>query len=234
MRVTDHLYMLSGAPYGQIGNVYAIVAQEKLVLIDSGRGNEALEVILENLSYHNLKKFPVSHVLLTHMHDDHVGNAWYFRQCGAEIWCSKPDAVGVEQGGVRANDLGLHPFRTCQIDRKLIDDEMLRLNGLEIQVMYVPGHTNGSVFYMFTLDRKRMVASGDMVLPKPNAFDNGFDAQLGWPGSYEYDKQKYLKSLEKAIRIETDILLAGHGVPVMQNGHQIIRLAYKIALQTLR
>ncbi len=111
-------------------------------------------MIRENLKYHELARYPVTHVLLTHMHDDHSGNAWYFREQGA------PDPVQRPGRGRRGE-------RRC-------------------------------------------------------------------PGSYEYDKKKYLKTLEKAIRLEADVLLAGHGVPVMKDGAKIIRLAYKLALQTLR
>lgn len=234
MRVTNSLYMLSGAPYGQIGNVYGVLSENKVFLIDTGRGKEALDVIRENLKYHKLDQYPITHVLLTHMHDDHSGNAWFFREQGAQILCSEPDADGVEQGGVRANDLGIIPFHTCKVDGRLKDGQGILLNGVNIQVMYMPGHTNGSVFYLFMLDGKEMLVSGDMALPKPNAYDNGWDAQLGWPGSYEYDKKKYLESLERAVTLEADVLLAGHGVPVMKEGAKIIRLAYKLALQTLR
>lgn len=234
MRITDHVYMLSGAPYGHIGNVYAVLSEEKVILIDTGRTEEARQLIVENLRYHGLDKYPLTHVLLTHMHDDHAGNAYYFREQGAAVWCSEPDASGVENGGVRANDLGIFPFQTCKIDRKLTDGETIQINGIEIRVLYMPGHTNGSVFYQFEIDGKKMVASGDVTFPKRALFDNGLEADIGWGGSYEYSKSKLLESLEKAISVECDALLGGHGVPIMKDGHLILKLAFKKALVELR
>jgi len=234
MRITDNLYMLSGAAYGLVGNVYAIRNEEKLVLIDTGKEETALGTVKESLEYHRLTEYPVTHVLLTHMHNDHAGNAWYFRELGAEIIASESDASGVESGGLRTNETGWIKFRTCKVDRTVKDNEVLTLNGIDYTCMLMPGHTNGSLFFLFNLDGKSMVATGDTVIPVPGPFDDGFELGTGWGCSLELDKQKYMETLKRAIDIHADVLLSGHGIPVMKNGSDIFRRTFFKAYASLR
>jgi len=234
MQVTDHVYLLSGAGYGQVGNVYAILNEEKLFLIDAGKDQPALDIIKESLVDHHLDRYPITHVLLTHMHLDHSGNAWYFREQGAKIMISEEDAHGVENGGVAVNDYGIFPFYPCKVDEFIRDGETMNINGVEITAMLVPGHTNGGMFFMFEIDGKTMCATGDTVLPLPGEFDRGFEASLGWMGSSELDGDLYIQGLTKALSIKCDILLCGHGVPVMKNGDHIIRMGLRLAIRMFR
>lgn len=234
MRITDNLYLLSGAGYGQIGNVYAIFSNDRLFLIDTGEDSKAIEIINENLKYHKLDKYPITDVLITHMHIDHSANAWYFREKGARILAGASDASGIEEGGVRVNDFGFKPYRTCKVDVRIEDNQVLDINGIQVKAMNMPGHTNGSMFYLFTLDGKTMVCSGDTAVPVPGQWDEGYDASLGWMGSKELDKKKYIASLERSLKIDADVLLSGHGMPVMMNGSVIFKHAYVKAMHVLR
>jgi len=233
MRITDNLYMLSGAAYGLVGNVYAIKNQDKLILIDTGREEAARLLVLENLAYHGLDKYPVTHVLLTHMHNDHSGNAWYFREKGAVIIASESDASGVETGGLRVNETWLK-FHPCTVDKRVKDGEVLHLNGIDFTCLLMPGHTDGSLFFLFELDGKSMVATGDTVIPTPGKFDDGFEMSVGWGGSLELDKAKYIESLKRAVDIHADVLLSGHGIPIMKNGSEIFRKSFFKVFAELR
>ena len=233
MRITDNLFMLSGAAYGLVGNVYAVRSQEKIILIDTGEDEAALSTIKETLVRYKLGQFPITHVLLTHMHADHAGNAWYFKEHGAAVVISSVDATGLETGGLRVNDPGGSSFQTVTADVRLQDDEEIRVNGVKFTAYYMPGHTNGSVFYAFELDGMSMIATGDTLLPVPGDFDRGFEAGLGWTGSYEFDPEKYLKTLERALAFKADVLLPGHGIPVMKNGTEAFRNGFFKAREAL-
>ena len=96
MRLTEHVSLLSGLLLDTSENVYAIRHEYGLVLIDTGWGEAAQKNILQSLQEDGLSALPVTHVLLTHMHDDHSGNAAWLRSRGAQIWCPEADASGVE------------------------------------------------------------------------------------------------------------------------------------------
>ena len=190
MRITDSVYMLSGSPYALIGNVYAILSEEKVILIDAGENQEALDVILDSMAYFGLDKYPVTDVLITHMHADHSGNAWYFKEKGARIMSSEADASGIETGGVRVNDFGNKNYIPCKVDRHIADGEHFCLNGVEFDAYLVPGHTDGSMYFRFVIDGKSFLCTGDTVLPEYGGkFGGPFVAALGWMGSYEMDKK---------------------------------------------
>ena len=76
----------------------------------------------------------VTHVLLTHGHDDHVAGLEAFP--GAAVWALEAEAALVEE----AVGVGL--------DRALADGETLTLAGQTIEVFAVPGHTAGSAVFL--------------------------------------------------------------------------------------
>ena len=168
------------------------------------------------------------------MHIDHTGNAWYFAEQGTKIIAGASDANGIEQGGVLVNDFGMENYTTCKVDTRLEGDCEFTLNGIDFKAWHMPGHTNGGMFYTFTLDHLSMVATGDTVFPEPARFDKGLAAALGWEGSYEFDRKKYMQSLERALQIKAQVLLGGHGMPIMRNGSHVIGLGYKKTLKEYR
>lgn len=78
----------------------------------------------------------VTHVLLTHGHDDHVGALDALP--GAAVWALAAEAARVEG----AND------GAVRLDRALADGELLELAGETVEVYAVPGHTAGSAVYL--------------------------------------------------------------------------------------
>ena len=81
MKINDRIYWISGGPWGYLGNAYAIKHSNGYVLVDTG-SPEALDVIVKNLKYWNIDENKITHVLITHAHDDHTGcahcNIYYF------------------------------------------------------------------------------------------------------------------------------------------------------------
>ena len=97
MKITDRIYWISGGPWGYLGNAYAIKHSDGYVLVDTG-SSEALDVIVKNLKYWNIDENKITHVLITHAHDDHTGCAHYFQKCGAKIVIGKADSKMLEDG----------------------------------------------------------------------------------------------------------------------------------------
>ncbi len=72
-------------------------------------------------------------ILNTHHHHDHVGgNQELARAFSAQVFCSSYDVA-----------------RVPQASRGLDDGEELELDGLEIAVLAIPGHTQGQIAYYF-------------------------------------------------------------------------------------
>lgn len=78
----------------------------------------------------------VTHVLLTHAHDDHVGALEVLPN--AQVWALGAEAELVETATDDATAL----------DRVLADGDSLSLAGETVEVYAVPGHTDGSAVYL--------------------------------------------------------------------------------------
>ena len=228
MKLTEHVSLLSGLLLDTAENVYAVRHEYGLVLIDTGWGTAARNNIQTSLQEEGLAGLSVTHVLLTHMHDDHSGNAAWLRRRGAQIWCPEADASGVESGGVRVNDYGAGSFETCTVDRCIAPDEAFVIGGVAFQTVHAPGHTNGSTLYCFDADGKRFCATGDVLHTMQH--EAGAGVSLGWAGSYELDRRIYLQTLEKLLPLRFDVLLGGHGFPLLQNGSRLLGDAFRKAL----
>jgi glyoxylase-like metal-dependent hydrolase (beta-lactamase superfamily II) len=88
---------------------------------------------------------PVSVILITHQHGDHVGGAaWLAERTGAPV---------------RAFDPGL-----CRDAAPLADGEVVAAAGLELTVRHTPGHTEDSVCFEIDTGASRAVLTGDTLL----------------------------------------------------------------------
>ena len=71
-------------------NVYALDDGEGWTLIDSGIGSKKSRAIFEALLTGPLAGKPVTRVIVTHHHPDHIGLAgWFQTDHGAELWTTR-------------------------------------------------------------------------------------------------------------------------------------------------
>ena len=101
-------------------------------------------------------------ILLTHTHIDHVGAvAPVARATGAEVWVpliEKPVLADINRF-VPWPDLG--PFESWDAEHTVAGGERLELAGLEIDVIFTPGHSPGHVTY--SIADEEAVFSGDVL-----------------------------------------------------------------------
>ncbi|HET7270410.1 MAG TPA: MBL fold metallo-hydrolase [Rubrobacter sp.] len=118
-------------------NSYVVHAREGDIIVDAGAEPEK---ILDATSA------PVTAILVTHGHADHV-NALEFvrRETGAPVYMHPTDADGA---GVRDYE-------------PLEDGQALDVAGLGIRVLHTPGHSPGSVTFVVGHDQ----IVGDLILP---------------------------------------------------------------------
>ncbi len=107
-------------------------------------------------------------IATTHGHDDHVdGNTALRERTGARVWIHKSSAKG--------DDLGVG------------DGDMLTVGGLQIRVIYTPGHTLDSVCYL--VNGKRLVTGDTLFVGKVGGTYTDEAAHV------EYDSLKKLLEL---------------------------------------
>ena len=101
-------------------------------------------------------------ILLTHTHFDHVGAvAPVARATGAPVYCPRIEV------GVLADIMafvpwpGFGPFESYDADETVEGGERLSLAGLDIDVIFTPGHSPGHVTY--AIDGEGALLSGDVL-----------------------------------------------------------------------
>ncbi|SFK99999.1 Glyoxylase, beta-lactamase superfamily II [Paenibacillus sp. 1_12] len=230
MQLMKRIYQLSGEPYGLHPNVYAVLGDDAVVLIDCGTNHVDLKVIDQNLLEWGLSEYPVSQLLLTHSHFDHSGNAHIFSKRGSEIVAGCSDAEGIECGDERITYYSYNDtYITCKVDRKVSEGDVIQAAGLEFEVLHVPGHSRGSMAYRLRIDGKTVLFTGDALMAGPNG-----KAKLGVAVGADYDPALYLESLKRLSRVEADAVLGGHFHPCLRNANFLLKNGYRTGLFELR
>jgi glyoxylase-like metal-dependent hydrolase (beta-lactamase superfamily II) len=231
MQVTKDIYMVLGGAYANIANIFVIKGKNALVMIDTAENTDELAVIDENLHYWGLDSYPISHVLISHKHFNHIGNAHILQKRGALIAAGEPDAAAIENGDINGiNDFGPFPVKEdyipCKVDIKVRDGDIIHAAGLDFDVIGAPGHTDGSVFYRLKIDGKVVLFTGDVVNSGPDCRS----ALLGWEGGADFNRETYFASIKRFSTMPCDLLLSGHYQLCMWDGWKILQGAYAKAL----
>ena len=96
MQILKDVYKLAGEEYRMVPNIFAIKAENALILVDCGTDDSDWQIVLENMRYWGIDCLPVTHVLITHPHGDHAGNTAMLQRMGAKIIVGEK-AVSVEE-----------------------------------------------------------------------------------------------------------------------------------------
>ena len=215
MQVLRGLYQVGGDMNGvtfdgqdagyRDGNTYVLAAPEGLILFDSGCG-DTLDQIFANMAYWNLSPDDIKVCVLTHPHFDHAAGAHLLKERGVRLLAHVNTAEAVAAGDERCCGYLYHKtFTPCAVDQTVVDGETVDILGISVEVMHLPGHSMGCTAYLFDWEGKRVCVSGDVI-------GTLLDGHFGWSGSFDFDKQVYLQSLIRFARVDTDMMLPGHGM----------------------
>ena len=129
---------------------------DRALIVDPGEEAPKLLAAIEQLGV------TLDGILLTHTHFDHVGAvAPIAKATGAEVWVPEleKDVLADINSYVPWPQFG--PFESWDAEHTVSGGERLELAGLEIDVLFTPGHSPGHVTY--SIPDEQVVFSGDVL-----------------------------------------------------------------------
>ena len=187
--VRDNLYVIPGAG----GNTTVFVTEAGVVLVDTKLPNNG-EAILTQVR--KVTDKPVSMIINTHSHPDHIGSNDYF-PASVEVIAHENTRKWMAANPRVASNPAAMP------DRTFTDRMTLGTGSDRIELYYFgAGHTNGDAFVVFPA--RRAMCAGDMFAWKmaPLIDPMAGGSVLALPGS--------LEKAEKGIP-NVDTVIEGHG-----------------------
>jgi len=213
MQVTDHIHLVKDPPSNDfIGftGVYIVLGKE-ICLIDAGYHRTPEDRVFPYLKQLGRDPSEISLVVLTHGHGDHYEGVPAIRQASnAKVAVHEADAPLIEFDGDAELFRRLHVkypdlFRAVRgdvnrlpkADILLKDGDRLNLAGMEVQVIHIPGHQEGSIA-LYQPD-EHLLFTGDSV-------SGDF---LHFYGELEEN----LAAIKRLTELRVDLLLASHRYP---------------------
>lgn len=199
----------------RVANVFA-VRGERTILVDAamaGMGGK----ILDGLAKKGVKEDEIGLILITHVHPDHVGSAAELKErLGVPVAAPQMEAAWLRRGKTEGQPMPARPFGNllkmmvkpefpaCEPDVLLDEGKRLDDYGVAGRVLYTPGHSPGSLTYLF--DDGQCIA-GDLIA-------GGFVRQNKPDYSFFIDdREETHRSLARVLGESPTRLYFGHGQP---------------------
>ncbi len=123
--------------------------ERRAVMVDPGEESERLLAAARSLD------LEIEAILITHCHFDHIGAvAPVARATGAPVYCPEIER-GVLADVMSWVPPGFGPFESWEAEHTVAGGERLSIAGLDIEVLFTPGHSPGHVTYAIAPSRAR-------------------------------------------------------------------------------
>jgi hydroxyacylglutathione hydrolase len=148
--------MLTVGPVGENCFVFRADGSDRGLIVDPGDEAQRILATVEEMG------MTVDGILVTHTHFDHIGAvAPVARATGAPVWCPEIEKPVLADINSFVPFQGFGPFEDYDADHGVAGGEKLELAGLEIDVIFTPGHSPGHVTYSVTSEDA--IFSGDVL-----------------------------------------------------------------------
>jgi hydroxyacylglutathione hydrolase len=177
-------------------SVFGDEQSREALVVDPG---DEIGSVLRIVAKHGLT---VKAIVITHAHIDHIGGAQKLKQAtGAPVYMNLNDAELQKMMPVQAAWLGTPTPEAVEIDVPAQDGDQLLVGATEVQVLYTPGHTQGSISLW-------MPAEGKLV-----AGDTLFRDSIGRTDLPGGDGRQILRSIHDKLMPLPDetVVIPGHG-----------------------
>ncbi len=162
------------------------------VIVDPGEEADRLLAAAEALGA------SIEAILLTHCHFDHIGAvAPLAKATGAPVYCPQIE-VPLLTDVMRFVPPGFGPFENHDPEHTVKGGEHLKLAGMELDVIFTPGHSPGHVTYAFD----GALLSGDVLF-------QGSVGRVDLPGGDWDTLEQSIEGLIRAYPAET-VVYPGH------------------------
>lgn len=213
MKITKDglLYQLAFLPRIFPVNCYLVEEAEGLTLIDAALPYSAKGILDAAAAIGK----PITRILLTHAHEDHVGALDSLKHALADvpIYISRRDARLMENDRTLDQHETQRPIKGGVPKKLLARADFLLEEGERIgslQTIHVPGHTPGSMAFLDV--RSRAIVAGDAFQTRAGIAVAG-DARplFPFPAFGTWCRKTALESGKKLVSMKPEILACGHG-----------------------
>jgi len=154
--VTLDVRMLAVGPLQENAYLLRRAGDDRAVLIDPGDEPDRLLKVIDELGVR------LEAILLTHTHFDHVGAvAPVARATGAPVYVPEIEKPILADINSYVRFPGFGPFEDWDAEHTVAGGERLALAGLDLDVIFTPGHSPGHVTYV--VDGEDAMFSGDVL-----------------------------------------------------------------------
>jgi glyoxylase-like metal-dependent hydrolase (beta-lactamase superfamily II) len=196
-----------GSPANQnfVSNAGFVITPDGVVVIDA-LGSPALALrLLAEIRKHTDK--PVTHVILTHYHADHIYGVQALKAAGAKILAHQAAREYLNSDTARlrleASRTELAPWidkdtRLVPADEWLDGERELVVGGMRFQIKPVgPSHTPEDL--VIYLPQEKVLFAGDLV----------FRSRVPFVG--QADSRQWIKALDSLLSFDATVIVPGHG-----------------------
>ena len=207
----------SAANQNFISNAGFVITTQGVVVIDALGSPELARRLLAEIR--KLTPLPVTHVVVTHYHADHIFGLQVLKQSGARILAHRGarDYLVSDTARLRmeASRKDLAPWidmqtRLVEADEWLDGDRDLVLGGVRLRILHMgPAHTPEDL--VVYLPDEKLLFAGDLV----------FRSRIPFVG--QADSRKWIRSLDSLLALEATTFVPGHG-PVSTAAREDVQL----------
>ena len=182
-KLAPDVYFFSTGVYNNL----FIVTPEGVVITDpmKGKGKLLKKAISEVTSQ------PVKFMIYSHSHIDHIGDAYLFKGNGVQIVAQVETGKALKKYEDKNRPIPHINFGT---------NYSLLVGGISIELIY-PGEGHGKGNTIIYIPTRKIMMYVDAVTPKSVPFKNF---------AYTIDIVSQIKGIEKALKLDFDIYVAGH------------------------
>jgi len=206
--VPGSVYALSGFEFTEY---YFVVSQDRreLIGIDAGSSADAAKAAYEGLRAYAPNLPPLTTILVTHSHWDHIGGHRYFHgltpqprfyaksnyqeEIDGEL--NAPESVGKTFFGMRFN---LDDVRSFKPDATIEDPTVLTIGGTRVELIPIQGGETPDAMFIH-LPELGVLFAGDFIMP-----------YIGAPFVNEGDIQGLLDAIDVVVQKNPRYVLHGH------------------------
>jgi len=188
-------------------NLYVIKGEDGDILIDTGF------VCMKKKLKRWLNKFNIKLIILTHAHVDHIWNAQYLKKLyNCEVMMGINDIENIDNSKINSEasnkkhkrwtkimNFGMKKFvpKKFEIDMGLSDNQLLSKYGIDMKIVGLSGHTDGSIGILYN----DYLFAGDALVNRRRCPQIAYQNQ---------NNVAAMNSYNKIIELKPKLIFVGH------------------------